>query len=179
MDHAEGAGALTTRVSRAIARTALAARVTAAMVNVPVQGIANTILAEPDGALMVDVSVVVASMVLAVVNIAATTLLQQVLRLPPLLLLLIRLRARTAAVAIATTRVALSAKSAIMDHAEVAGALTTRVSRAIARTALAARVTAAMVNVPVQGIANTILAEPDGALMVDVSVVVASMVLAG
>jgi len=73
MDHAEVAGAPTARASRDTARTVLAAGVTAAMVDAPVPGIASTVLAEVDGAVMVSAPVLVASMVLAVVNIAATT----------------------------------------------------------------------------------------------------------
>jgi hypothetical protein len=72
MDHAELAGALTARVSRDNARTALAARVTAAMVNAPVSGNASTLPAAQDGATTVNVPVLVARMVLAVANIAVT-----------------------------------------------------------------------------------------------------------
>jgi hypothetical protein len=81
-------------------------------------------------------------------------------------------------VATASTRVAPLAKLAITGHVEVAGALMARASRDNARTALAAGVTAAMVNVLVSGIANTIPAEVDGAAMVNAPVLVASTVLA-
>jgi len=69
-------------------------------------------------------------------------------------------------VVIATTRVALSAKLAIMDHAKVAGALTARVSREIAHTALAARVIVVTVSATFLEIATTVLAQVDGAATV-------------
>jgi len=93
MGRAEVVTALTVRVSRDNVRTALAARVTARTAlaaavfgSCGVPGIASTVPAEVDGAVMVNAPVMVASMVLAEVNIAATTPIQQLPRLLPLLL---------------------------------------------------------------------------------------------